>query len=38
MELLETEDVQLAVPSMKLSLDKDIDQQLKNETIMNPGS
>ena len=38
MELLETEDVQLAVPSMKLSLDKDIDQQLKNETLMNPGS
>ena len=38
MELLETEDVQLAVPSMKLSLDKDIDQQLKNETLMNQGS
>ena len=35
---LETEDVQHAVPSMKLSLDKDIDQQLKNETLMNQGS
>ena len=36
--ILETEDVQLAVPSMKLSFDNEIEQQLKNETLMNPGS
>jgi MscS family membrane protein len=38
MELLETENVQLAVPSMKLSLDKDMEQQLKKESLLNQGS
>jgi MscS family membrane protein len=38
LEILEAEKVQLAVPSMKLSLDKEIDQQLKNEPLFNQGS